>query len=173
VLSVHGLVPQPHGRMTAETKRIEVTLETLLDSVALAEEISLRIAEAAGFDEDERHKIGMSVREAVINAFQYGNEERREKKIRAVFELTPAKMVVHIEDQGRGFRLEDVPNPLAEENLLKTSGRGIFLMRSFMDEFEVCRGREGGAEIVMAKHFRPQRQPNSQPQSAHEKEERP
>src|SRR5713226_874987 len=157
--------------MTAETKRIEVTLETLLDSVALAEEISLRIAEAAGFDEDERHKIGMSVREAVINAFQYGNGERREKKIRAVFELTPAKMVVHIEDQGRGFRLEDVPDPLAEENLLKTSGRGIFLMRSFMDEFEVLRRRQGGAEVVMAKQYPASRGARPGRRSANTKEE--
>lgn len=159
--------------MTAENKRIEVTLETLLDSVGLAEEISLRIAAAAGFDEDERHKIGMSVREAVINAFLYGNGRQRDKHIRVVFELAPAKLVIHIEDQGRGFRLEDVPDPLAEENLLKTSGRGIFLMRSFMDEFDVRRGREGGAEIVMAKLFRPQRPPNSWPLSDHEKEERP
>ncbi len=139
--------------MSTENKRIEVTLETQLDSVGLAEQMSLRIADAAGFDEDDCHKIGMSVREGVINAFHYGNAEQREKKIYVTFELEPEKMVIHVLDQGRGFDLADVPDPLAEENLLKTSGRGIFLMRSFMDEFAVRRGQQGGAELVMAKRY--------------------
>ena len=140
--------------MTQDTKRIEVTLETLLDSVGLAEEICLRIAGAAGFDEDDCHKIGMSVREGVINACKYGNEMQREKKINLVFELTSRRFVIRILDQGKGFDPVNVPDPLAEENLLKTSGRGIFLMRAFMDEFEVRHRASGGAELVMAKHYR-------------------
>ncbi len=153
MLPIRGFAHSPNGRMTAETKRIEVTLETLLESVGLAEEISLRIAGATGFSDDDCHKIGMSVREGVINAIQYGNGEQRDKKIYLTFELAPEKLVVHVLDQGPGFDLADVPDPLAEENLLKTSGRGIFLMRSFMDEFEVHRGRQGGAEVVMAKRY--------------------
>jgi serine/threonine-protein kinase RsbW len=97
----------------------------------------------------------MSVREGVINAFHYGNSERREKKIHLAFELTPEKMVIHVLDEGRGFDLAEVADPLAEENLLKTSGRGLFLMRAFMDEFDVARGPQGGAEIIMAKRFPP------------------
>jgi len=139
--------------MGGETQRIEVTLETQLDSVGLAEEICLRIADAAGFDEDDCHKIGMSVREGVINAVRYGNTEQREKKIYLTFMLEPEKMVIHVLDQGCGFELADVPDPLAEENLLKTSGRGIFLMRSFMDEFAVRHGQQGGAELIMAKRY--------------------
>ena len=131
--------------------RIEVTLETLLDSVALAEGITERVARAAGFNDDDCLKIGMSVREGVVNAFRYGNEEQRHKKIQLKFEVTDAKFVVHIVDQGQGFDLRQVPDPLAEENLLKTSGRGIFLMRTFMDEFEVHRSPQGGAELIMAK----------------------
>ncbi len=165
------LTAGPNGRMIAETKRIEVTLETLLDSVSLAEEICLRIAGAAGFDEDDCHKIGMSVREGVINAFHYGNGERRDKKIHLIFELAPEKIVVRVLDQGRGFRLEDVPDPLAEENLLKTSGRGIFLMRSFMDEFEVRCGRQGGAEVVMAKRYAASRPADPGTRSVKDKEE--
>ena len=60
-------------------------------------------------------------------------------------------MIIHVLDEGIGFSLADVPDPLAQENLLSTSGRGIFLMRAFMDEFDVVPGRTGGAEIVMAK----------------------
>jgi serine/threonine-protein kinase RsbW len=139
--------------MTAETSHVEITLETRIESVNLAEEMCLRVASAAGFDDDECHKIGMSVREGVINAFHYGNEERPEKKIHLVVELTPEKMIIHVLDEGRGFDLSSVPDPLAEENLLRTSGRGIFLMRAFMDEFGVARGRTGGAEVIMSKRL--------------------
>jgi serine/threonine-protein kinase RsbW len=139
--------------MSSLTQRIEVTLETLLDSVDLAEDITLRVADAAGFDEEQRYRIGMSVREAVINAYTYGNMQERERKIFLTFELTPEKLIITVLDQGSGFSLDDVPNPLAEENLLKTSGRGLFLMQSFMDEFAVNRPSGGGAEVIMAKRY--------------------
>lgn len=157
--------------MAAETKRVEVTLETLLDSVGLAEAICLRIADAAGFDEDDCHKIGMSVREGVINAIQYGNGQQRDKKIYLTIDLEPEKLVIHVLDQGPGFDLADVPDPLAEENLLKTSGRGIFLMRAFMDEFAVRHGRQGGAEVIMSKRYRTYRAADSGRWSAQDKEE--
>jgi serine/threonine-protein kinase RsbW len=139
--------------MAQRTKHLEVALETQVESVNLAEEMCLRVAEAAGFGEDECYRIGMSVREGVINAFHYGNQERPEKKIHLCVELTPDKIVIHVVDEGQGFSLSEVPDPLAEENLLSTSGRGIFLMRAFMDEFDVVRGWTGGAEIVMAKRL--------------------
>ena len=137
--------------MASETKHLEMTLETIVESVNLAEEMCLRVGEAAGFGEDDCYRIGMSVREGVINAFHYGNQERPEKKIYLAVDLTADKMIIHVLDEGVGFKLADVPDPLAEENLLSTSGRGIFLMRAFMDEFEVVAGRTGGAEIVMSK----------------------
>lgn len=147
--------------MTPTLHRIEVTLETLFDSVDLAESITLRVAEAAGFDEDNRYRIGMSVREGVINAVEFGNQFERDKKIGLHLELTSEKFVIHIRDQGPGFDLTDVANPLEEENLLRTSGRGIFLMRALMDEFELRRPAGGGAELVMAKRL-----PGAQPAAA-------
>src|ERR1700680_826175 len=137
--------------MPQDTKHLEITLETQVESVNWAEEMCLRVAEMAGFGEDDCYRIGMSVREGVINAFHYGNQERPEKKIYLAVDLTSDKMVIHLLDEGKGFKLGDVPNPLAEENLLSTSGRGIFLMRSLMDEFDVVPGRTGGAEIIMSK----------------------
>jgi serine/threonine-protein kinase RsbW len=137
--------------MTQDVKHLEITLETQVESVNLAEEMCLRVAEAAGFGEDDCYRIGMSVREGVINAFHYGNEERPDKKIHLALDLTPDKMTIHVLDEGKGFDLGSIPDPLAEENLLSTSGRGIFLMRAFMDEFEVVPGRTGGAEIIMSK----------------------
>ncbi len=137
--------------MAPDTKHLEVTLDTHVESVNLAEEMCLRVAEAVGFAEDECYRIGMSVREGVINAFHYGNQEKADKKIYLAIDLTGEKMVIHVMDEGKGFQLKDVPDPLAEENLLSTSGRGIFLMRTFMDEFDVVPGRTGGAEIIMSK----------------------
>ena len=137
--------------MAPENKHLVVVLETQVESVNLAEEMCLRVAEAAGFDDEMCYRIGMSVREGVINAFHYGNQERPDKKIHLALDLTPEKLVIHVMDEGKGFKLSDVPDPLAEENILSTSGRGIFLMRAFMDEFEVVPGSTGGAEIVMSK----------------------
>ena len=138
-------------RMTQPKKHLEVVLDTQVESVNLAEEMCLRVAEAAGFDEEMCYRIGMSVREGVINAFHYGNQERPDKKIHLAVDLTPQKLIIHVMDEGKGFKLTDVPDPLAEENILSTSGRGIFLMRAFMDEFEVVPGSTGGAEIIMSK----------------------
>jgi serine/threonine-protein kinase RsbW len=137
--------------MAAITQRIEITFETLLESVDLAESVVMRVSEASGFDEEDVHKIGMAVREGVINAYNYGNQQDRSKKIRMTLEFEPEKMIVYVLDQGNGFELTEIPDPLAEENLLRTSGRGLFLMRAFMDEFSIHRGPDGGAELVMAK----------------------
>jgi serine/threonine-protein kinase RsbW len=108
----------------------------------------------------------MSVREGVINAFHYGNQERPEKKIHLAVDLIGDKMIIHVLDEGTGFTLSNVPDPLAEENLLSTSGRGIFLMRAFMDEFDVVPGRTGGAEIVMAKKLPLQEKPGANGQGS-------
>src|SRR5246127_2618233 len=144
-----------------DKKHLEVVLDTQVESVNLAEEMCLRVAEAAGFDEEMCYRIGMSVREGVINAFHYGNQEKPDKKIHLAVDITTDKMTIHVLDEGKGFDLSSVPDPLAQENLLSTSGRGIFLMRAFMDEFEVIPGRTGGAEIIMSKRLPPSGNPGS------------
>jgi len=143
-----------NGWMSLKPQRIEIVMETLLDSIALAEEVGVRVAAAAGFGEDDQYRIGLAVHEGVMNAFQYGNEQRREKKIHVIFELFHEKMVIRVADEGVGFRLEDVPDPRMDENVLAEAGRGVLLMKAFMDEFDVLIGRGGGAEVIMAKHYR-------------------
>ena len=140
--------------MPSKPQRLEVVLETLIESIALAEEMGVRVAAAAGFAEDDQYKIGLAVHEGVMNAFQYGNEQRRERKIHLVFELLEDRLVIRVVDQGSGFRLEDVPDPRDDENVLGDSGRGVLLMKAFMDEFNVLAGAAGGAEVVMAKRYR-------------------
>ena len=95
--------------MAPESKHLEVTLETHVESVNLAEEMCLRVAESAGFGEDDCYRIGMSVREGVINAFHYGNQERPDKKIHLAVDITAEKMIIHVLDEGKGFDLSSVP----------------------------------------------------------------
>lgn len=159
--------------MAQENKHLEVVLDTQVESVNLAEEMCLRVAEAAGFDEEVCYRIGMSVREGVINAFHYGNQERPEKKIHLAMDITDEKLIIHVMDEGKGFKLKDVPDPLAEENILSTSGRGIFLMRAFMDEFAVVPGRTGGAEIIMSKWLPGSANAPANGQSASDSQESP
>jgi serine/threonine-protein kinase RsbW len=137
--------------MAAPNNRLEVTLDTQLESVDLAEHIVTKVAQAAGFGEDDLHKVGMAVREGVINAYNYGNCQDKRKKIHLTVEFEPEQMVVHVVDEGCGFELSEVEDPLSEENLLRTSGRGIFLMRAFMDDLAVRRGPTGGADLMMSK----------------------
>jgi serine/threonine-protein kinase RsbW len=151
--------------MAAPIQRLEVTLDTQLESVDLAENIVTRVAEAAGFGEDDLHKLGMAVREGVINAYNYGNCQDRRKKIGLAVEFEAETMVVHIVDEGCGFELSDVEDPLAEENLLRTSGRGIFLMRAFMDGLAVRKASTGGADLVMSKKLPHRVSGNGQSQS--------
>ena len=137
--------------MTTANQRLEVTLDTQIESVDLAEGIATRVAQAAGFSEEDIHKLAMAVREGAINAFTYGNCQDPRKKITLLVEFEPEKLVIHVMDQGGGFDVCNIPDPLAEENLLRTSGRGLFLMRAFTDEFHVQRAPGGGTDLVMAK----------------------
>ena len=147
--------------MPLKPQRIEVVLETVLESITLAEEVGVCVAAAAGFSEDDQYKIGLAVHEGVMNAFQYGNQQQRERKIHVLFELFGEKMVIHVADQGTGFRLEDVPDPRTDENMLGDSGRGVLLMRTFMDEFDVQAVQGGGAVVIMTKRCHVQDNPQA------------
>ena len=133
------------------TNRVAYTLDSTLDSVNMVEQTADQLATKIGFEEDERHKITMSVREAAVNAVLHGNAYDPAKKIIVSYETTPDTLAITITDEGKGLNEQDIPDPLAEENLLKTSGRGIFLIRSFMDEVRI-RDLQPGTEITLVKH---------------------
>ena len=124
----------------------------LLDFVQV---VSDRMAQLAGLDEDAIHWIGVAVRESVINAIKHGNREDYGKMVTVEFAMAPSKdpseLVVRVLDQGEGFDPEEVADPLAPENILKSSGRGIFFMRNFMDDVTLKRAAEGGMEVRMVK----------------------
>ena len=132
-------------------QRVSYTLESTLDTVNSAEETASKLATECGFDEEEVMKIGMAVREAAVNAVLHGNGYDPSKKVTLAFECTSQNLVITIRDQGKGLDPEKIPDPLAPEHLLKTSGRGIFLIRSFMDEVEI-HPSQTGTEIKLIKH---------------------
>lgn len=131
--------------------RVAYTLDSTLDSVNKAERTAEEIATRIGFPEDDLHKITMSVREAAVNAVLHGNAYDPNKKIVVAYETKPDSLVITISDEGRGLRADELPDPLAEDNLLKTSGRGIFLIRAFMDEVRI-RELNPGTEVTLVKH---------------------
>lgn len=126
------------------------TMDSTLDSVNKAEEMADKVASQAGFDEDVRGGISMAVREAMINAVMHGNGYSADKRVKLSFEQAGGNLVITIRDEGAGMNPEEVPDPLAPENLMKQSGRGIFLMRAFMDDVKF-RKLEPGTEITLIK----------------------
>lgn len=137
--------------MTAP-QRVSYRMESTLESVNKSEEMADQIAAQAGVDEDTRGGISMAVREAMINAILHGNAYDPAKHVNLTFEQNGQELIVTITDQGKGFVPDEVPDPLAPENLLKQSGRGIFLMRAFMDEVRF-RKLNPGTEITLIKRL--------------------
>jgi len=133
--------------------RVSYTLDSTLETVNNAEEKASRMAAEAGFDDEEIMKISMAVREGAVNAVLHGNAYDPNKKVTLAFELTVHDLVIVIRDQGKGLDVSRIPDPLAPDNLMKTSGRGIFLIRSFMDVVEI-HPSQTGTELRMIKHVR-------------------
>ena len=125
-----------------------------MESVGIVEAAADKLAERAGLDEDERFKLTMAVREATVNAVLHGNEYDPAKQISAKLENTGSDLVISIADQGKGVDPDTLPDPLAPENLLRGTGRGIFLIRSFMDDVHF-RHLNPGTELTLVKHLVP------------------
>ena len=132
--------------------RITLTLDSSLASVDRVEQTAEKLAMDAGLDEDARFGVAMAVREAAANAVFHGNKCDGGKRITASFENTGSALVFSVADQGEGVDPDAVPDPLAPENLLRSSGRGIFLMRSFMDEVRY-KQLQPGTELTLVKRF--------------------
>jgi serine/threonine-protein kinase RsbW len=134
-----------------EARTVDQLLDSTLDSVDVAEEAVLKEAQEVGFDEDDRQKIGMSVRECMVNAVVHGNRYNARKKVHVMIQRTPDRLSVVIQDEGEGFDMAELPDPLANENLLRHSGRGLLLIQAFMDEFQIRNREPKGTEVKMVK----------------------
>jgi serine/threonine-protein kinase RsbW len=133
--------------------RLEFT--GVFEMVDFVQVVSDHMSRSVGLDDDSMHWVSVSIRESVINAIKHGNRNDATKRVFVEFEITTTNAVpelaIRVRDQGEGFDPEEVADPLAPENLLKSSGRGIFLIRNFMDEVRLRRAPEGGMEIRMVK----------------------
>jgi serine/threonine-protein kinase RsbW len=141
--------------MTESRSLVRLKIQSVFDMLELVQLVSDHVGQLAGLDEDAIHWVGVAVRESVINAIKHGNRLDESKQVTIEFAFVPSRhpteLVVSVIDQGEGFVVEEVANPLAPENLLKSSGRGIFFMRSFMDDVQLLRVPEGGMEVRMMK----------------------
>lgn len=139
--------------MKSQSNKIDVIISSALDNLDLIQILTDCITQFMEFDEDSAHWISMSVRESVTNAIQHGNKLDLSKKVDIHFEVSPDQISISVKDQGNGFRIDDIPNPLDNDNLLKPSGRGIFYIRTFMDEVEFRVLPQGGTEVHMVKRI--------------------
>jgi serine/threonine-protein kinase RsbW len=120
----------------------KLTIASNPKNIAKVEKLLQKIALRIPLDEIQMNKLMVSLTEAVNNAIVHGNKSNPDKKVTILCESVPGWLLIMINDQGRGFKLDDVSSPLKKENLLRESGRGIFLMRTLMDrvEFEIIKG---------------------------------
>jgi serine/threonine-protein kinase RsbW len=141
--------------MTCGTHTVRLDFHSSFEMLDFVQVAADHVGRLAGLDDDALHWVAVAVRESVINAIKHGNGNDARKRVHV--ELTPLDtqdppgIAIRVRDEGPGFDPSTLADPLAPENLLKASGRGIFLIRSFMDEALVQRAPEGGMEVVMVK----------------------
>lgn len=141
--------------MTTDADVVRLHLPSSYELLDLVQVLSDRLSTTAGLDEDVTHWVSVAVRESVINAIKHGNREDRAKYVIVEFTLVPRarpeEFVVQVLDEGAGFDPESVADPLDPANMLKSSGRGIFFMKNFMDDVLIARRPEGGMSVLMKK----------------------
>ena len=133
---------------------VHLDFHSRFDMLDFVQVVSDHVGRMAGLDDEAVHWVGVAVRESVINAIKHGNANDEHKRVHVEFtpiEHDPPGLSVRVRDEGAGFDPSILPDPLAPENILKSSGRGIFLIRSFMDEVVLQPAPEGGMEVRMPK----------------------
>jgi serine/threonine-protein kinase RsbW len=139
-------------QLDGEPRAVKKVLDSALESVDVAENMALDLARKSGFSEEDLDRIGMAVRECMVNAIVHGNGYSSHKKVRISISRTPDRFTIQVADEGEGFDPGKLPDPLAEDNLMRHSGRGIFLMRAFMDDLQVRHLEPAGTEVTLVKN---------------------
>ncbi len=141
--------------MSDTCRTLRLAFPSHLDMLDFVQLVSDHAGRVGNLDDDSVHRVGVSVRESVVNAITHGNTEDKTKRVVVEFQFepydAPARLVVRVLDQGQGFDPLDLADPCAPENLLKPCGRGLFFMRSFMDGLTLRRAPGGGTEVRMVK----------------------
>jgi serine/threonine-protein kinase RsbW len=131
----------------------ELVLPSRIEAVNLAASAAAEFVKRSGLGEDAAFGIDMAVREAVTNAVLHGNHQDEAKTVEVGFKSLPGAIEITVRDRGEGFDPGSVPDPTDPRNIMKTSGRGILFMRTFMDEIEWTRHPQGGTVVRMIKQF--------------------
>ncbi|MEP6635884.1 MAG: ATP-binding protein [Acidobacteriota bacterium] len=137
--------------MTEETT--ELRLPSRIDAIDEAAIAVAKFVSRSGIDEQAAFGIDMAVREAIANAVIHGNKLDQEKSVTISLASSPDSLEIKVRDQGQGFSPDGISDPTAEENILKSSGRGIFFMRNFMDEVDWVALPDGGTSVRMLKRI--------------------
>jgi len=137
--------------VTEQTTRL--VLPSHIEAVADAAAAATDFVQNCGVAEEVAFGIDMAIREAVTNAMVHGNKEDEAKTVEVTLNCLGNALQIEVKDQGEGFDPTGVPDPTDPANIMKTSGRGIFLMRSFMDEVQWTNHPEGGTTVRMVKKF--------------------
>lgn len=136
---------------------VRLRFSSTFEMLDLVQVVGDHVGRLLRFEEDALVWMEVALRESVINAIKHGNRHDPAKRVRVEFSMTPAdapeQLLISVRDEGEGFDPELLPDPLAPENILKSSGRGIFFMRSFMDDVRIVRHPEGGMEVRMQKNL--------------------
>lgn len=132
----------------------QIIVPSLLESLAEIETLTEKVADEYHLSEDERDNIAIAITEVANNAIIHGNKLNYQKKVTISFYFDMPKLSIYIKDEGSGFNPEQLGNPLDPENLLKETGRGIFILRSLMDDvqFHIC---PVGTEVKIIKMVGP------------------
>lgn len=131
------------------TRHIE--LPSRIESVEEAAVSADEFARSRGFGDEIIFAIDLAIRESVANAVKHGNQFHDQKSVEITFADVEEGFEIKVRDFGSGFALEDIPDPTDPENILKTNGRGILFMRTFMDEVEWSHPDDGGLLVKMLK----------------------
>jgi serine/threonine-protein kinase RsbW len=133
------------------TETVELSINSKFELVDKVSSLTRTVTQKATFDEDTSGWVDLAVREAVINAIKHGNKNLEVKRVDVRFEVDAGRVTVYVRDRGEGFDPSKLPDPLDPQNLLNPAGRGIFFMRTFMDEVEYSTHPEGGVIVRMSK----------------------
>ena len=133
------------------SEKEEFTLPGRIESVDVAAMRADEFARKAGFDADFISAVDMALRESVANAVKHGNRLDESKTVEVTLEASGSRFEISVADSGSGFSPDEIPDPTANENLLKASGRGILFMRAFMDHVEWTDRPGGGTVVKMVK----------------------
>jgi serine/threonine-protein kinase RsbW len=131
----------------------ELLLPSRIEAVNMAASAAAEFVRRLGLDADAAFGIDMAVREAVTNAVLHGNHQDEAKAVEVGFKSLPGTIEITVRDRGEGFDPGSVPDPTEAQNIMKTSGRGILFMRTFMDGIQWSRHPEGGTVVRMIKQF--------------------